>query len=131
MTLWHIRVVKRLEDSRIFQQVVLAGAKVRGIVKESLFLEVYYYPITKSYSYALVDLTLPEKGDKRVFGWDDYPHEGVQDIRSLSSFPHHFQRRRKGGWIFEESPMTGNIEKDIEIVLGTLREYLKEEKRGV
>lgn len=83
MTLWHIRVVKRLEDSRIFQQVVLAGAKVRGIVKESLFLEVYYYPITKSYSYALVDLTLPEKGDKRVFGWDDYPHEGVQDIRNL------------------------------------------------
>ena len=44
-----------------------------------MFLDIFYDPTTKSYSYSLVDLELTYKGDKRIFGWDDYPHEGVEE----------------------------------------------------
>ncbi len=106
----------------------MVGAKVRAMISDTVFLEIYYDPTTKSYSYGLVDLKLPHKGDKRVFGWDDYPHEGVEEITSLKTHPHHFQHREGDKWIFKESPMHGNITKEIDIVLKTVLEYLKDKK---
>lgn len=49
----------------------------------------------------VIDLELPYKGDKRIFGWDDYPHEGVEEI------------------------------KDIEIVIKRVSEYLKKIEKNV
>ncbi|MBI5253924.1 MAG: hypothetical protein HY930_05970 [Euryarchaeota archaeon] len=90
------RAIKHeLEASGIFKEVLIIGAKIRAIISETLFLEIYYDPTTKSYSYGLVDMTLPYIGDKRIFGWDDYPHEGMKEIKRLKSYPHHFQRREK------------------------------------
>jgi intein-encoded DNA endonuclease-like protein len=63
-------------------------------------------------------LKLPYKGDKRVFGWDDYPHGGVKGIEGLKSYPHHFQRRREDGkWLFEGSEMRGDVEREVEAVI--------------
>jgi hypothetical protein len=77
-------------------------------------------------TFALVDLTLPYLGDKRIFGWDDYPHEGIEAIRQLSGHPHHSQRRASdGAWIFEESPMRGDVEREIDLVLDFLTHNLK------
>jgi hypothetical protein len=56
---WYRDVKKKLEDSGIFLEVKVVGAKIRAFVSESLFLEIYYDPTTGSYSYGLVDLTLP------------------------------------------------------------------------
>lgn len=70
---WYAEAKQKLEGSGLFSEVVVMGAKVRAYVSENLFLEIYYDPTTKSYSYGLVDLSLPSRGDKRVFGWDDYP----------------------------------------------------------
>ena len=74
---------------------------------------------------ALIDQTLPYPGDKRVFGWDDYPHKNVPEIKQLESFPHHFQKRNKEGWIFEESPMRGNVKGEMDLVIKMVKEYLK------
>jgi len=103
---WYGSVLKSLRDSGLFVEVSLIGAKVRASLSETLFLDIHFDPTAGSYSYALIDLTAPYAGDKRIFGWDDYPHEGVEAIRRLPSYPHHFQRRAfNGQWIFEESPM--------------------------
>jgi hypothetical protein len=88
---------------------------------------IHYDPTTKSYSYAFIDLGLSYPGDKRLFGWDDYPHEGVVEIERLKSYPHHFQRRAESGsWTFEASPMQGDIEHEIDIVITVLRGYLQQ-----
>lgn len=76
---------------------------------ENRFSEIYFDPTTKSYSYGLVDLRLPDTGDKRILGWDDYPHDGVEDVSKLKSYPHHLQRRKDEEWTFEESPMKGDV----------------------
>ena len=83
--IWHKPVLKRLETSRLFSRVSLVGAKVRAVVDEARFLDLHYDPTTGSYSYAFIDLGLPYPGDKRLFGWDDYPHEGVAEIEQLES----------------------------------------------
>jgi len=124
---WHQVVLRRLETSRLFSEVSLVGAKVRAVIDEARFLDIHYDPTTKSYSYALIDLGLPYAGDKRLFGWDDYPHEGVVEIEKLKSYPHHFQRRAEdGGWIFEASPMRGDIEQEMDAVIAVVRAYLQE-----
>ena len=87
---WHKVVLRRLETSGLFSEVGLVGAKVRAVVDRARFLDIHYDPTTKSYSYAFIDLGLPYLGDKRLFGWDDYPHEGVVEIEQLKSYPHHF-----------------------------------------
>jgi len=94
-------------------------------VSETLFLEIYYDPTKGSYSYGLVDLTLPWSGDKRVFGWDDCPHEKIDKIRNLNSYPHHYQRRIGKKWVFEESPMRGKVVEEIDIVIEAVKKYLK------
>lgn len=124
---WHQVVLRRLETSRLFGEVGLVGAKVRAAIDEARFLDIHYDPTTESYSYALIDLGLPYAGDKRLFGWDDYPHEGVIEIEKLKSYPHHFQRRAEdGSWIFEASPMRGDIEHEIDIVIAVVRAYLQQ-----
>lgn len=123
--MWHKQVMEKLRATGLFEEVILTGAQVRASIDKSRFLDVYFDPTTESYSYALIDLTLPYSGDKRVFGWDDYPHESVTEIEQLESYPHHFQRRSEdGSWIFEDSPMRGTIVDEIDIVIVRLREYL-------
>ncbi|MCS6937439.1 MAG: DUF6516 family protein [Candidatus Bipolaricaulota bacterium] len=122
--MWYVTVKAKLERSRLFRHVEIIGAKVRASISADLFLDIYYDPISRSYSYALVDTSLP--GDKRLFGWDDYPHEHVPEIRRLTSYPHHFQHRQGSRWIFEESPMRGDVEREISLVIRHLRAYLKQ-----
>lgn len=85
--MWHGLVLERLRESGLFTEVVLVGAKVRAYLSETLFLDIHYDPTTKSYSYALIDLMSPYPSDKRILGWDDYPHEGVEPIQRLELPP--------------------------------------------
>lgn len=105
---WYRTVVQKLKQAGIFEEVAIIGTKVRASIDETTFLDIYHDPTTKGYSYALIDLKLQYRGDKRLFGWDDYPHEGVKKIESLESYPHHFQIRQDDGtWLFEKSSMRG------------------------
>ena len=123
--IWHKAACEALRASGLFREVRLMGAKVRGILDETRFVDIHYDPTTGSYSYALIDLRLPFAGDKRLLGWDDYPQEGVIEIEALSSYPHHFQRRAEdGGWIYEASPVHGNIHTELEIILAVIRTCL-------
>jgi hypothetical protein len=125
MRVWYKAVIEKLQASGLFSEVSLVGAKVRALLDETRFLDIHFDPTSQSYSYALIDLTLPYPGDKRLFGWDDYPHQGVAEIRQLESYPHHFQRRAEdGSWIFEASPMRGNIEPEIDIIIATVKTRL-------
>lgn len=121
---WYRDVKKKLEESNIFTEVRVMGSKIRANISDALFLEVYHDPTTGSYSYGLVDLTLPYRGDKRILGWDDYPHEKVEEIRGLKSYPHHFQRREREKWTFEESRMRGDVLEEIDIVIATIKKHL-------
>jgi len=123
---WYKTVIEKLRASGLFREVNLVGAKVRASLDESRFLDIHFDPTTRSYSYALINLGLAYPGDKRLFGWDDYPHEGVVQIQDLESYPHHFQRRAKDGdWIFEDSPMRGHIEQEIDAVIAMVNAYLQ------
>lgn len=125
---WYREVRAKLEASGIFTKVEVIGAKIRGWITGELYLDIYYDPSSGSYSYALIDRALESPGDKRLFGWDDYPHEGVAELRQLRSYPHHFQRRGEGGWVFEESPMRGDVRLEIELVIQRVRSYLGHER---
>ena len=123
--IWYKTVIEKLQASGLFSEVNLMGAKVRAFLDEARFLDIHFDPATRSYSYALIDLRLPYPGDKRLFGWDDYPHEGVVEIQRLESYPHHFQRRAEdGSWVFEASPMRGDVEREIEAVIAAVKAYL-------
>ena len=126
--IWYRAVMQKLNAMGIFKECWIIGAKVRAMISETMFLDIYYDPTTKSYSYSLVDLELTYRGDKRIFGWDDYPHEGVEEMKKFKSYPHHFQSRKDDKWTFEESPMRGDIMKDIEVVIKTIAEYLQSAK---
>lgn len=127
MMIWYKAVIEKLRASGLFSEVSLVGAKVRASINESRLLDIHFDPTTQSYSYALIDLSLPYPGDKRLLGWDDYPHEGVTEIQQLESYPHHFQRQAEDGtWIFEASPMRGDIEREIDIVIAIVTAYLQE-----
>ncbi len=122
---WYKLVLQKLGDAGIFTEVRIIGAKIRAAIDETIFLDIHYDPTTTSYSYALIDLKLPYFGDKRIFGWDDYPHEGVKEIKDLRSYPHHFQRRQEENWIFEESEMRGDVAIEIEAVIMEVKGYLE------
>ncbi|MBS1263070.1 MAG: hypothetical protein MAG715_00238 [Methanonatronarchaeales archaeon] len=124
---WYREVTRSLEGSGLFEKVSVAGAKVRAEVDETIFLDIYHDPTTGSYSYALIDLTLKVEGDKRLIGWDDYPHEGVDEIEALDSYPHHFQRREGSEWLFEESPVRGEVEEEIDLVLEEVSRFLEDD----
>jgi hypothetical protein len=124
MKLWHRAVAEKLRTCGLFNQVNLVGAKIRAILDGTCFLDIHFDPATRSYSYAFIDLRLPYPGDKRLFGWDDYPHENVEAIRQLESYPHHFQQRKAdGSWIFTASPMRGDIENEIDIVIKMVKAH--------
>jgi len=59
MTLWHTGVIRLLRESGLFVSVQLSGGKVRASLSEARFLDIHFDPTTQSYSYALIDLTLP------------------------------------------------------------------------
>ncbi len=124
--MWHRSVLTKLQDSQLFVRVELVGGKVRATIDAPRFLDIHYDPANSSYSYALIDQNLQFSGDKRLFGWDDFPHVGVEKFRELESYPHHFQKRVGEGWVFEESPMRGDIGNEIDIVIEYVRTYLKE-----
>jgi hypothetical protein len=127
MTLWHVGVTRQLRASGMFVQVTLSGGKVRASLSETLFLDIHFDPTSHSYSYAFIDLTLPYAGDKRRFGWDDFPHPGDETLGALGSHPHHFQERLPDGrWRFAESKFRGKISREIPEVLAFVRHYLLE-----
>jgi hypothetical protein len=122
MMLWHVGVIRLLRESALFTSIQLSGGKVRAFLSETRFLDIHFDPISHSYSYALIDLTLPYPGDKRLFGWDDYPHLGIVELSHLSSAPHHFQQRLpNGSWHFSESAFRGQVEKDVVEVLAVIK----------
>lgn len=123
---WHADALRTLRESGLFTEVNLTGAKIRAALDASRFVDIHFDPDTRSYSYALIDLTLPYPGDKRVFGWDDFPHPGQPQLQELDSHPHHFQERGPNGeWIFRASAFRGEIETEVDGVLRHLRAYLK------
>ncbi len=85
MTLWHAGVMRLLRESGLFVNVQLSGGKVRALLSETRFLDIHFDPTSRSYSYALIDLTLFYPGDKRILGWDDYPHPGALDLAKLGA----------------------------------------------
>ncbi len=125
MTIWYKGVVEKLRDSGLFGEINLVGAKVRAAIDDTRFLDIHFDPTTRSYSYAVIDYGLPYPGDKRLFGWDDYPHETVPEIQQLTNHPHHFHKRAEDGrWIFDSSLMRGDIEKDIDQVIAAVKSFL-------
>jgi hypothetical protein len=124
--IWHAVAIRLLRASNLFPKVELIGGKVRATLDATRFLDIHYDPTTGSYSYAFIDLTLPYPGDKRRFGWDDFPHPGDLEKENLADHPHHFQERRPdGSWHFLGSSFRGDIEKEIPIVLEHISEYLE------
>ncbi len=122
---WHTAVLAQLRASRLFTSVQITGGKVRASLSPTRFLDVHFDPVSRSYSYALIDVTLPYAGDKRLFGWDDFPHPGIEMLAALPTHPHHFQIRQPDGqWQFSASPFRGQIEQEMSIVLDYLRQYL-------
>jgi hypothetical protein len=113
-----VSIVRILRESGLFADVQLAVGKVRAILSVTRFLDIYYDPTTSSYSYALIDLTLSYAGDKRLFGWDDFPHPDFTGLTSLASYPHHFQERLPdGSWKFSDSMFRGDVENEINEVI--------------
>ena len=127
---WYRSVIEKLIQAGIFDEVRIVGAKIRASIDVTTFVDIHYDPATQSYSYALIDMKLPYPGDKRVFGWDDYPHEGVKEIKNLESYPHHFQRRKEDGtWLFEKTMMRGKVEDEVDIVIAKVRDYLVQKQQ--
>ncbi|MBI4787375.1 MAG: hypothetical protein HY782_10055 [Chloroflexi bacterium] len=71
--LWHRVVTAKLQASGLFSKVELVGGKIRATIDGQRFLDIHFDPTTSSYSYAVIDQTLKVSGDKRLFGWDDFP----------------------------------------------------------
>lgn len=123
MSIWHASIIRILRDSGLFSDVQLTGGKVRAFLSATRILDIHFDPTTQSYSYALIDLTLPYAGDKRLFGWDDFPHPGYDVLTGLKSYPHHFQERlRDGAWQFSESTFRGDVEGEIGEVIEIVRQ---------
>ncbi len=124
MTIWYKPIIEKLVASGHFRKVEVIGAKVRASPDPVRFLDIYFDPISGSYSYSLIDLNLQYPGDKRLFGSDDYPHEGITEIKRLPGYPHHFQRRAEdGAWIFEASSFRGNVADEVDTVIAVVAAY--------
>ena len=122
MTIWHVAVIHILRSAGMFSNVQLVGGKVRAFLGETRFLDIHFDPTTGSYSYAVIELSLPYPGDKRIYGWDDFPHPDYESLQSLTTYPHHFQERLANrAWHFSESIFRGNIEADIHEVLRVIQ----------
>lgn len=84
MRIWHASIIRILLESKVFLEVQLSGGKVHDLLSATLFLDIHFDPTTHSYSYAVIDLTLPYTGDKRLFGWDDFPHPDYEPLTRLA-----------------------------------------------
>jgi hypothetical protein len=73
---WYPAVLSKLRAARIFRKVEIVGSKIRATIDNQRFLDIHYDSDTLSYSYAVIDESLQYPNDKRVFGWDDFPHIG-------------------------------------------------------
>ena len=123
MNIWHAGVIRLLRESGLFTDIQLAGGKVRAIINASIVLDIHFDPVSKSYSYAVIDLTLPYAGDKRLFGWDDFPHPDYPALTSMKCYPHHFQERLPDGkWRFAESIFRGSLESEIPEVVRVIHQ---------
>jgi hypothetical protein len=123
VTVWHASIIRILRESGLFSDIQLSGGKVRAFLTATLFLDIHFDPISKSYSYAVIDLTTRYAGDKRLFGWDDFPHPSYDALTTLRSYPHHFQERQSDGtWQFFESSFRGNIETEVHEVINLIRQ---------
>lgn len=130
MIIWHASVLRILRESGLFSSVQLTGGKVRALLSQTRFLDIYIDPTTNSYSYAVIDLTLPQSGDKRLFGWDDFPHPDFTALTDLSSYPHHYQERLASGeWRFHESAFRGNVDQEVHKVIQVIKEKLFSDKK--
>jgi hypothetical protein len=89
-------------------------AKMRCNLPRSNQLQVWIHvePESSDYAYQLFT-TVP------LLRWDNAPHYG-----HLSTSPHHFHD--ENGKIYE-SPLTGNIKKDLKIVLSEISEWMKKQ----
>jgi hypothetical protein len=126
LSAWHASVIRQLQANKLFASVQLTGGKVRALLTDTLFLDIHFDPTTNSYSYAVIDMTLPYPGDKRLFGWDDFPHPDAAGLTNLSSHPHHFQERLPDGtWKFSASFFQGNVEGDVDKVVKVIRQRLR------
>ncbi len=127
--IWHALVLGILRECGIFSAIKLQGGKIRANIDPSRFLDIHFDPGSHSYSYAFIDLSLPYPGDKRLFGWDDYPHTGFLELEKLSSYPHHFQERNPDGyWTFSNSPFQGEIETEIPLVIEVVKQQITKQK---
>ena len=129
--MWHAPVLSLLRESGLFREVRMEGAKVRATLGDNRFLDIHFDPESRSYSYAFIDLSLSHAGDKRLFGWDDFPHIGDAALAGLSDYPHHFQRRGSDGrWQFSPSEFRGEIDAEIVKVIEFVRRFLANEAKG-
>jgi len=84
--------------------------KTRLDLQKGYVIDFYYNATLAKYGYTLI------QGQRRVIGWDNARHHP-----GLTNFPHHFHR--EDGQV-ESSPMTGNPEQDVWIVLEKINEIL-------
>ena len=53
--IWYQEVIQQLNITELFKECQVIGAKVRAMINETMFLDIYYDPTTKSYSYSLIE----------------------------------------------------------------------------
>jgi hypothetical protein len=89
-------------------------AKIRCLLPKKHLLQIWIHlePESLDYAYQLFT-TVP------LLRWDNAPHYGY-----LDSAPHHFHD--ENGDVFD-SPLTGNVKRDLKIVLSEIRKWMKEQ----
>jgi hypothetical protein len=89
-------------------------AKIRCLLPKKHLLQIWIHlePESLDYAYQLFT-TVP------LLRWDNAPHYG-----HLDSAPHHFHD--ENGDVFD-SPLTGNVKRDLKIVLSEIHKWMKEQ----
>ncbi len=90
-------------------------AKIRCQLPKKHLLQIWIHlePESLDYAYQLFT-TIP------LLRWDNAPHYG-----HLARAPHHFHDEQGN---VHDSPLTGNIKRDLKIVLGEVRMWMTEQK---
>ena len=90
-------------------------AKIRCQLPKKHLLQIWIHlePESLDYAYQLFT-TVP------LLRWDNAPHYG-----HLTSAPHHFHDEQ--GDVYD-SPLAGNVKRDLRIVLGEIRKWMKQQK---
>jgi hypothetical protein len=81
--------------------------------KTTILFWIHLEPDALDYAYQLFT-TVP------LLRWDNAPH-----YDHLANAPHHFHDEQ--GNVYS-SPLTGNVKRDLRIVLGEIRKWMKEQK---